>query len=163
MSALGWTRAGKKLVSADKRFAIMKERSGGYNLVDLDTYNEYPIRTLAAAKLKAGEVGAVNRPARRHHATTSRAYDPVPHARGVRAREIVRLAAEQVKDPSTRYWLLADDRGTFEKAAKQYLDQTAGRAQELRMSNDKVNAEIATMISLSAVEAFRKKQRGSKR
>ena len=34
------------------------------------------------------------------------------HVRGVRAREIVRLAAEQVKDPSTRFWLLADERGT---------------------------------------------------
>lgn len=159
MTALGWKRAGKKLVSADKRFAIMKERSGGYNLVDLDTYNEYPSRTLAAAKEKAGEV---NRTATRHHATKSREYDPVPHARGVRAREIVRLAAEQVNDPSTRYWLLADDRGTFEKAAKKYLDQVANRAQELRMSNDKVNAEVATMIALSAFEAFRKKQRSKR-
>lgn len=160
MSALGWKRAGKKLVSADKRFTIMKERSGGYNLIDLDTYNEYPSPSLAAAKQKATTVSGAGS---RHHATKSHEYDPVAHVRGVRAREIVRLAAEQVKDPSTRYWLLADDRGTFEKAAKQYLAQTAGRAQELRLSNDNVNGEIATMIALSAVEAFRKRQRASKR
>lgn len=89
--------------------------------------------------------------------------DPVMHARGVRAREIVRLAAEQVKDPSTRYWLLADERGTFEKAARQYLEQTADRAKELRLPNEKVNEEIATMIALSALEAFLKKQRRSAR
>jgi hypothetical protein len=48
----GWTQMGNKLVSADKRFAIT--RSGrGFNLIDLDTYNEYEKPTLAEAKMKA--------------------------------------------------------------------------------------------------------------
>ena len=81
------------------------------------------------------------------------------HVRGVRAREIVRLAAEQVKDPSTRFWLLADERGTFEKAARKYLEETADKARALGMSNDKVNEEIAVMLALSAVEAFLKRAR----
>lgn len=97
-----------------------------------------------------------------HHATKKlgeHAHDPVGHARGVRAREIVRLAAEQVKDPSTRYWLLADERGTFEKAARKYLEETADKARSLGMPNEKVNEEIAVLIALSAVEAFLKRPR----
>jgi hypothetical protein len=43
---------GKKLVSADKRFAITRA-AGGYNLIDLDTYNEYEKPTLVEAKMKA--------------------------------------------------------------------------------------------------------------
>ena len=81
------------------------------------------------------------------------------HVRGVRAREIVRLAAEQVKDPSTRFWLLADERGTFEKAARKYLEETADKARALGMPNEKVNEEIAVMLALSAVEAFLKRAR----
>jgi hypothetical protein len=47
-----WAKAGAKLVSHDKRFAIVKE-GGGYNLIDLDTYNEYPAASLDEAKSKA--------------------------------------------------------------------------------------------------------------
>jgi hypothetical protein len=100
-----------------------------------------------------------------HHATKKSAeheYDPGRHARGVRAREIVRLAAEQVKDPSTRYWLLADERGTFEKAARKYLEETADKARALGMTNEKVNEEIAVMLALSAIEAFLKRTRKGK-
>jgi hypothetical protein len=48
----GWKQMGKKLVSADKRFAIMRARRG-FNLIDLDTYNEYEKPTLLEAKIKA--------------------------------------------------------------------------------------------------------------
>jgi len=116
------------------------------------------IRAQRAKKTARAYIQSMLHP--RHHAThhASR-YDPFVHVRGVRAREIVRLAAEQVQDPSTRYWLLADERGTFEKAATRYLEQVTDRAKELRMSNEKVNEEIAVMIALSAVEAFLKKHR----
>ena len=96
------------------------------------------------------------------HATKAQPYGTpgsLEHVRGVRAREIVRLAAEQVKDPSTRFWLLADERGTFEKAARKYLEDTADKARALGMSNAKVNEEIAVMLALSAVEAFLKRAR----
>lgn len=51
-----WTKHGAKLVSHDKRFAIMKEKKGGYNLIDLDTYNEYPASSLQQAKDKVVSV-----------------------------------------------------------------------------------------------------------
>lgn len=101
-------------------------------------------------------------PSERPHAAKKESHedDPAGHTRGVRAREIVRLAAEQVKDPSTRYWLLADERGTFEKAARKYLEEAADKARSSGMSNAKVNEEIAVMLALSAVEAFLKRARG---
>ena len=52
---VAWAKAGKKLVSRDKRFAIVKD-NGGYNLIDLDTYNEYPASSLEAAKSKAAQI-----------------------------------------------------------------------------------------------------------
>ena len=52
---VAWAKAGKKLVSRDKRFAIVKD-NGGYNLIDLDTYNEYPASSLEAAKSKAAQL-----------------------------------------------------------------------------------------------------------
>lgn len=76
-----------------------------------------------------------------------------------RSRQIVELAAEQTKDPYARSWLLADERGTFEKAASRYLEQTADKAKELKLSADKVNEEIAIILALSAVEAQLKKKR----
>lgn|SRR5574341_588889 len=51
-----WAKAGNKLVSHDKRFSIIKEAAGGYNLIDLDTYNEYPAASLDEAKSKAAQV-----------------------------------------------------------------------------------------------------------
>lgn len=50
-----WAKAGKKLVSYDKRFTIMKS-NGGYNLLDLDTYNEYPAASLEEAKSRAARI-----------------------------------------------------------------------------------------------------------
>jgi hypothetical protein len=117
------------------------------------------IRARRSKEAARAYIKTITQSSKRHHATKKSANDPVGHARGVRAREIVRLAAEQVKDPSTRYWLLADERGTFEKAAWKYLEETADKARALGMTNEKVNAEIAVMLALSAVEAFLKRAR----
>lgn len=70
-----------------------------------------------------------------------------------RARKIVRLAAAQVKNPSTKSWLLADERGTWEKAANDYLTKTADKARELGMSEDQVNEEIAVILGYQALQA----------
>jgi hypothetical protein len=52
-----WAKAGAKFVSHDKRFTIMKSRSsGGFDLLDLDTYNEYPTASLQEAKELAARV-----------------------------------------------------------------------------------------------------------
>lgn len=107
------------------------------------------------------ENGSASGTVKTSHATkkSPAQHASIGHTRGVRAREIVRLAAEQVKDPSTRYWLLADERGIFEKAARKYLEETADKARTLGMSNEKVNEEIAVMLALSAAEAFLKRAR----
>jgi hypothetical protein len=76
-----------------------------------------------------------------------------------RSRQIVELAAKQTKDSFARSWLLADERGTFEKAASRYLEQTTDKARELKLSIDKVNEEIATILALSAIEAQLKRKR----
>jgi hypothetical protein len=34
----------------------MKEKAGGYNLIDLDTYDEYPAASLEDAKSKARQL-----------------------------------------------------------------------------------------------------------
>lgn len=70
-----------------------------------------------------------------------------------RARRIVRLAADQVKNPSTKSWLLADERGTWEKAARDYLEKTADKARSLGMSEDKVDEEIAVVLGFQALQA----------
>ena len=82
-----------------------------------------------------------------------------------RARRIVRLAAKQVKNPSTKSWLLADERGTWEKAARDYLEKTADKASSLEMSEDKVDEEIAVVLGLQALQASLEhaKKHGTKR
>jgi len=70
-----------------------------------------------------------------------------------RTRRIVELAATHVKDAYTRNWLLADERGTFQKLANEYLDKTATKAAELGMSESEVDDEIATVIGLRALTA----------
>ena len=82
-----------------------------------------------------------------------------------RARKIVRMAADQVKNPSTKSWLLADERGTWEKAALDYLQKTADKARELGMSEKKVDEEIAIVLGLQALQASLEhtKKHGSKR
>lgn len=76
---------------------------------------------------------------------------------------IVRLAAGHVKNRSTRSWLLADERGTFEKLAREYLDKTAAKAAELGLSEEKVDDEIAAMIGLNALTAQLEHQKKKKR
>jgi hypothetical protein len=71
-----------------------------------------------------------------------------------RARKIVRLASTYVKDPSTKSWLLADERGSFEKDAKDLLVKSAARAAELGMSADQVDAEIANLLGYRALTAM---------
>lgn|SRR5574341_75425 len=61
----GWSRMGQKLVRYDKRFAIMKE-GRRYNLIDVDTYNEYPASSIKEAKAKAERIAPSSSG---HHAT----------------------------------------------------------------------------------------------
>jgi len=82
-----------------------------------------------------------------------------------RVREIIRLAAKQVKNPSTKAWFLADERGTWEKTVGDYLSNTADKARELGMSTAQVNQEIADRICYLALAAAieNAEKRGKKR
>lgn len=71
-----------------------------------------------------------------------------------RARRIVRLAATRVKDPFTRSWLLADAREIFVQLTEEYLDKTSVKAAQLKMCAEKVDDEIATVISLIGLRAL---------
>ena len=53
-----WSKKAGSLVSGNRRFAIRKQKGGGFYAVDLDTYNEAHAKTLAAAKKWARAKGA---------------------------------------------------------------------------------------------------------
>jgi len=70
-----------------------------------------------------------------------------------RPRAIVELAAHRVRNPSTRSWLFNDERGSWETAAREYLEKTADRAAELGLSADTVDREIADRLCHLALMA----------
>jgi hypothetical protein len=70
-----------------------------------------------------------------------------------RARRIVRLAADQVKNPSTKSWLWEDEIGSWERQALEYLAKTADKARELGMSSELVDDEIANRLGFLALKA----------
>jgi hypothetical protein len=72
-----------------------------------------------------------------------------------RPRQIVELAASRVKNPSTKSWLRNDERGTWENTAKRYLERVPEilAAKNLQMTDEQIDDEIATMLSVSALEA----------
>jgi hypothetical protein len=70
-----------------------------------------------------------------------------------RARKIVRLAADQVKNPSSKAWFLADEHGFWEKQARDLLEKSADKARDLGLSEDQVNAETANYLGYLALTA----------
>lgn len=72
-----------------------------------------------------------------------------------RPRQIVRLAASQVKNPSTKHWLHDDDKGTWENMARRYLDGVPEilKAKGLQLTDEQIDDEIAHYLILAALEA----------
>ena len=72
-----------------------------------------------------------------------------------RPRRIVKLAASQVKNPSTKHWLRDDDKGTWENMAKRYLDGVPEilKAKGLQLTDEQIDDEIAHYLILAALEA----------
>lgn len=70
-----------------------------------------------------------------------------------RVRNIIRIAAAKVKNPSTKSWLLADERGTWEREVGDLLKKSADRARELGLSEAQVNEETANYIGYLALAA----------
>lgn len=73
-------------------------------------------------------------------------------------RRIVVKAAEEVEDPSTRSWLLEDSRGYFERTATELWEKTAAKRQELKLSDEDSENQVAIVLSLSALEAQLRKE-----
>lgn len=71
----------------------------------------------------------------------------------IRARRIVRRAAKL--SPSARSWLLADERGTWERMALEYLEKAAANPIAATMTEDAIDGEIASVLVLLALEALR--------
>jgi len=155
-----------------RRGDIIRMASDSLRIEDVPAFDKGRIKIVARSQKEAGglvrrsylasQVFDVERAAESvHHATKkspaqlqreidetltgSFAYD--------RARKIVRLAANQVKNPSTKSWLLADERGTWEKRARDLLEKSAEKARELGMSEDQVNEEAANYLGYLALTA----------
>lgn len=70
-----------------------------------------------------------------------------------RSRKIVRQASSLVKNPSTKAWLRDDERGTWEALAAELLTRTADKARELRLTEERVDEEIAAELGYRALNA----------
>lgn len=71
-----------------------------------------------------------------------------------RARLIVRIAADMTETPYLRNWFIADERGTWEKNADDYLKKTAERAVALNMTEKDVNEAIATQLCVLGLSSL---------
>lgn len=75
-----------------------------------------------------------------------------------RARQIVRLAAKDVKSRAARAWLIEDSRGTFERDACVYLEKLAAGTlirPGVAVTDAQIDAAIAGELALSALTAVR--------
>jgi hypothetical protein len=72
-----------------------------------------------------------------------------------RPRQIVRIAASQVKNPSTKSWLRNDAKGTWENMVKRYLDGVPEIIEKkgLHLSDAQIDEEIAHYLIMAALEA----------
>ncbi len=82
-----------------------------------------------------------------------------------RARTIVRLAADTTKTPFAKAWLRDDPHGKWEQRADRLLQQASEHPAFPSMGDDKVNREVATVLSYLVLEALlrdKKRSRGSR-
>jgi len=77
------------------------------------------------------------------------------HTFGVtlRPRKILQLAAQMVKNPSTKSWLRNDEYGTWERMAESLIESTTIKARELSLSEEQWDREIASILGLRALQA----------
>ena len=73
-----------------------------------------------------------------------------------RARKVVRMAAKQVETPMVKDWLVVDRLGSWEARACVALAETAKKAADLDLSEDEVDAQVATFLAMTAAIAVLK-------
>jgi hypothetical protein len=66
---------------------------------------------------------------------------------------VLKVTVEGVLE-SREGWLFLDERGTFERNARWYWEETAAKRAELGMTNPDAVVEIADRIALLALTAF---------
>jgi hypothetical protein len=67
-----------------------------------------------------------------------------------RCRHIVRAAAHRCKNTYSKEWLRRDERGIWEKRARELLEETAAKVEELQMDPQAVDKEIAVALAVAA-------------
>ena len=70
---------------------------------------------------------------------------------GRRAREIVRLAAQEVEAPGARSWLLSDERGVWARLAHDLLKKVSDLPEAAGLPDREVNEILATHITSAAL------------
>ena len=74
-----------------------------------------------------------------------------------RVRRIVQLASERAENVHNQEWFRRDEKGFWERRAAELLDQSAGRAKDLKLSESQVDEQCAVFLNLLACEALIKK------
>lgn len=77
----------------------------------------------------------------------------------LRAQRIVLLAAKKVGDKQAADWFRRDESLTWHKLAKSHLEETREKAANMGLSEGEVDAGIATMLRLQALQALVKRGR----
>lgn len=76
----------------------------------------------------------------------------MPYHEPERVRGILKLAAQEAK--SARHWLINDEFGTWERTVREYLDRAAEHPRIAELTAAQVDAEIAGVVGLLALEAM---------
>ena len=73
---------------------------------------------------------------------------------GRRAREIVRLAAQEVEAPGAKSWLLSDERGVWARLAHDLLKKVSDLPAAAGISHKEVDDILATHLACAALTTF---------
>ena len=71
-----------------------------------------------------------------------------------RARRVVKIAAKQTTG-SVRKWLLADERGSFERMASQYLSHALSKPEGRALPESELDTAVAAEVAIAAMTASR--------
>lgn len=70
-----------------------------------------------------------------------------------RCRRIVKLAASKAENDEAKTWLTWDEHGVHERSADEYLERTAAKAAELKLTESEVDEQVAIALLLDVLQA----------
>jgi hypothetical protein len=71
-----------------------------------------------------------------------------------RERDIVKAASTEVRNKLAKAWLRDDERGFWERQARDYIERSNEKALELGLTPERQDAAIAVQIAFLAVSAI---------